>query len=205
MSSHILGISDIALYGTVGAIVVILGLIIAAQYNGLVRLRNQFKNAYSQIDVLLKRRYDLIPNLVETAKGYMAHERETLEAVIKARSQAASARERVSADPANAAHMQDLMKAETGLSGVLGRLFALQENYPDLKANENMLQLQEELVSTENKISFGRQHYNDQVMLYNTKRESFPVNIIAGLFGFRSASHFEVSTPEERENVKVSF
>ncbi|MGH8726417.1 MAG: LemA family protein, partial [Burkholderiales bacterium] len=156
-------------------------------YNGLVVLRNRFKNAFSQIDVQLKRRYDLIPNLVETAKGYIKHERETLEAVIKARNVALAASQAASAKPGDPAAMQQLGQAEGVLTGVLGRLFALAEAYPDLKANQNMLALQEELTSTENKVAFARQAFNDSVMEYNTKRESFPDSIIAGPFRFDAA------------------
>src|SRR5690554_3311604 len=174
-------------------------------YNSLVRLRNRYKNAFSQIDVQLKRRYDLIPNLVETAKGYMKHERETLEAVIAARSQAADARQRAASNPGDIGAMQSLMSAEAGLTGTLGRLFALQEGYPDLKANQNMMQLTEELTSTENKIAFARQAYNDAVMHYNNKREVFPSSIIAGMFNFAEAALFEVQSEQERQNVKVSF
>lgn len=188
-----------------GGIALVLVIWVIGQYNGLVKLRNQFKNAFAQIDVQLKRRYDLIPNLVETAKGYMKHERETLEDVIKARNMASSAREQASADPSDPVAMQLLAKAESGLGGVLGRLFALSESYPDLKANQNMMQLTEELTSTENKISFARQSYNDSVMVYNNKREMFPSNIIAGMFSFAAAALFEVENEEEREVVKVSF
>jgi len=175
-------------------------------YNGLVALRNRFKNAFAQIDVQLKRRYDLIPNLVETAKGYIKHERETLEAVIAARNGAHSANLRAAADPANAEAMKQLVTAEAGLSGALGRLFALSESYPDLKANQTMMQLSEELTSTENKISFARQAYNDAVMSYNTAIESFPDNFVAGFGGFREATLLEsTESPEERKPVKVSF
>jgi LemA protein len=175
-------------------------------YNGLVTLRNRFKNAFAQIDVQLKRRYDLIPNLVETAKGYIKHERETLEAVIAARNGAQSANQRAAADPADAAAMQQLSSAEAGLSGALGRLFALSESYPDLKANQTMMQLSEELTSTENKISFARQAYNDAVMSYNTAIESFPDNFVAGFGGFRDATLLvSTESPEERKPVKVSF
>jgi len=175
-------------------------------YNGLVALRNRFKNAFAQIDVQLKRRYDLIPNLVETAKGYIKHERETLEAVIAARNGAHSANLRAAADPANAEAMKQLATAEAGLSGALGRLFALSESYPDLKANQTMMQLSEELTSTENKISFARQAYNDAVMSYNTAIESFPDNFVAGFGGFREATLLEsTESPEERKPVKVSF
>jgi LemA protein len=174
-------------------------------YNGLVTLRNRFKNAFAQIDVQLKRRYDLIPNLVEVAKGYMKHERETLEAVIAARNQAASAGQKAAASPGDPAAMQSLNVAEGQLQGTLGRLFALAESYPDLKANQNMLQLQEELTSTENKVAFSRQAYNDAVMAYNTKRETFPDLIIANFTGFTEAKLFEVEQPAEREAPKVKF
>ena len=186
----------------------VLGLIalwVVSLYNGLVRARNTYKNAFAQIDVQLKRRHDLIPNLVETAKGYMKHERETLEAVIAARSRASDARQRAAGNPGDPAAMQGLMAAEAGLSGTLGRLFALQEGYPDLKANQNMMQLTEELTSTENKIAFARQAYNDAVMSYNNQREVFPSSIIAGMFNFTEATLFEVRSEQERENVKVSF
>src|SRR5438876_2418954 len=155
-------------------------------YNKLVALRNRFKNAYAQIDVQLKRRYDLIPNLVETAKGYLKHERGTLEAVIAARNAASSANVRAAANPGDPAAMQQLVAAEGSLTGALGRLFALAEAYPDLKANQTMAQLMEELTSTENKVSFARQAYNDSVMVYNTQREVFPSSIIAGMFNFAS-------------------
>ena len=174
-------------------------------YNGLVQLRNRFKNAFAQIDVQLKRRYDLIPNLVETAKGYLSHERETLEAVIKARNIAASAAEAAAANPAAAGNMKNLMSAETGLSGALSRLMVVSEQYPDLKANENMAQLTEELTSTENKISFARQAYNDAVMVYNTRREVFPAVLLAGAMGFQSAELFKVEDPTERNAPKVDF
>ncbi|MCL2118461.1 MAG: LemA family protein [Planctomycetaceae bacterium] len=174
-------------------------------YNGLVTLRNRFKNAFAQIDVQLKRRYDLIPNLVETAKGYMQHERETLEAVIAARNNAVSAQQRAAADPASAGAIGALSGAETALTGTLGRLFAVMEAYPDLKANQNMLALQEELTSTENRIAFARQAYNDGVTTYNTARETFPSNIIAGMFAFKEAALFEVTNETEKAAVKVSF
>ena len=175
-------------------------------YNRLVRLRNQYKNAFSQIDVQLKRRYDLIPNLVETAKGYMKHERETLEAVIAARNKAQAAVQAAAARPGDPAAMQGLQTAEAGVTGALGRFFALAESYPDLKANQNMLSLQEELTSTENKVAFSRQAYNDAVMGYNTARETFPNSIIAGATGFGPAQLFELEAPAvERAAPKVSF
>lgn len=175
-------------------------------YNGLVKLRQRFKNAFAQIDVQLKRRYDLIPNLVEAAKGYLAHERQTLEAVIAARGNAVSASQKAAADPGDAAAMQGLAQAEGQLGGALGRLMVLFEAYPDLKANQNILQVQEELTSTENKIAFARQGYNDSVTEYNTKRESFPDTIFAGMFGFKEATLLEATeSAEERKAPKVSF
>lgn len=186
-------------------IIVVLVLACVGIYNNLVTLRNRFKNAYSQIDVQLKRRYDLIPNLVETAKGYLAHERGTLEAVINARNQASSANAKAAANPGDANAIKALIGAEGALTGALGRLFALAEAYPDLKANQTMAQLMEELSSTENKIAFARQAYNDAVMTYNIGREKFPNVIIAGAFGFTEAVLFEITVPEEREAVKVKF
>ncbi len=174
-------------------------------YNRLVALRNRFKNAFAQIDVQLKRRYDLIPNLVEVAKGYMSHERETLEAVVQARNMAASAGQAAAANPGDPTAMKSLGAAEGQLTGTLGRLFALAENYPDLKANQNMMSLQEELASTENKVAFSRQAYNDSVMSYNTARETFPAVIFAGMFNFQEANMFEIEDSEEREAPKVSF
>jgi LemA protein len=175
-------------------------------YNRLVALRNRFKNAFAQIDVQLKRRYDLIPNLVETAKGYIKHERETLEAVIKARNQAVAAAGAAGANPGNPAAMQGLAQAEGALTGVLGRLFALAEAYPDLKANQNMLAIQEELSSTENKVAFARQSFNDSVMEYNTRRESFPDSIFAGMFGFGPAELLQATeSAEERKAPQVKF
>ena len=187
-------------------VIVVLVVWAVAIYNGLVQLRNRFKNAFAQIDVQLKRRYDLIPNLVETVKGYIKHERETLEAVIKARNQAVGAAQAAGANPGNPAAMQALGQAEGALTGVLGRMFALAEAYPDLKANQNMLALQEELTSTENKVSFARQGYNDSVMEYNTKRESFPDNIFAGMFGFGPAELLQATeSSEERKAPQVKF
>jgi LemA protein len=191
--------------GVLLAIVVVLGLWIAGIYNTLVALRNRFKNAFAQIDVQLKRRYDLIPNLVETAKGYLKHERETLEAVIKARNIAAAAAQAVAANPADANAMRGLIGAETGLTGALSRLMVVSEQYPELKANQNMMQLTEELTSTENKIAFARQAYNDSVMTYNTTRETFPNVIFAGTFGFQAAELFKVEDAAERNAPKVSF
>jgi LemA protein len=174
-------------------------------YNGLVVARNLFRNAYAQIDVQLKRRHDLIPNLVETAKGYMAHERETLEAVIAARNNAESLRSSVSMNPSDGASVGQLARAEGQLGGVIGRLFAVSEAYPELKANTNMMQLTEELRSTENRVSFARQAFNDAVTVYNNKRETFPTNVMAGIFSFGQASLFEISDEKERDAVKVSF
>jgi len=178
---------------------------VVSLYNGLVGLRNRFKNAFAQIDVQLKRRYDLIPNLVETAKGYMKFERETLEAVIAARNAASSAVGRAAANPADGQAVASAMAAEGALTGALGKMFALAEAYPDLKANQNMALLQEELTSTENKVAFSRQAYNDAVMTYNTARERFPAAMFAGAFGFQPATLFEITVPVEREAVKVSF
>lgn len=174
-------------------------------YNRLVALRNRFKNAFAQIDVQLKRRYDLIPNLVETAKAYLKHERETLEAVVAARNQAASACSAAAANPGNPAAIQGLAQAEGQLAGTLGRLFAVAEAYPDLKANANMMQLSEELTSTENRVAFARQAYNDSVMTYNTARETFPSVLLAGAFGFGPAALFEVTREAEREAPQVKF
>lgn len=187
------------------AIAVLALVFVVGQYNALVVLRNRFKNAFSQIDVQLKRRYDLIPNLVETAKAYMQHESKTLEAVTQARNLAQSAGGRAAANPGDPSAMRELAGAEAGLTGALGRLLAVAENYPDLKANQNMLQLTEELTSTENKVAFARQAYNDSVMAYNTKREVFPTNIIAGIFNFAAAELFQVDNATERQAPKVSF
>ena len=186
-------------------LVVVLGAWIAGIYNTLVGLRNRFKNAFAQIDVQLKRRYDLIPNRVEVAKGYMKHESSTLEAVIKARNIALAASQAVAANPADGNAMKSLVSAEAGLGGALSRLMVVQEKYPDLKANQNMLQLTEELTSTENKISFARQAYNDSVMTYNTTREVFPNVMFAGMFGFLPAELFKIEDPTERNAPKVSF
>jgi LemA protein len=186
-------------------VVVVVALFAISIYNRLVALRNRFKNAFAQIDVQLKRRYDLIPNLVETAKGYLQHERGTLEAVIAARNQAAAAGARAAANPGDPSAMQGLVGAETALTGTLGKFFALAEAYPDLKANQTMMQLSEELTSTENKVAFSRQAFNDAVMEYNTARETFPNVVLAGMFGFQPAQLFEISAPAEREAPKVSF
>ena len=177
----------------------------SVEYNSLVTLRNRYKNTFAQIDVQLKRRYDLIPNLVETAKGYLEHERETLEAVVSARNSAYTAGAKAAANPGNPQAMRELIGAEAGLSGALGRLFAVAEAYPDLKANQNMLQVSEELTSTENRISFARQAYNDAVLAYNTRREVFPSNIIAGIFNFAAAEVFQIEDPVEKSVPKVSF
>jgi LemA protein len=176
-----------------------------AAYNGLIARRNQFKNAFAQIDVQLKRRYDLIPNLVETAKGYLAHERNTLEAVIAARNGADTARQAAAANPDNAQSVKNLSSAETALAGTLGRFFALSEAYPDLKSNQTMGQLMEELSSTENRVGFARQAFNDAVTAYNTARESFPSSVIAGSFHFEPAELLQVESPDERKAPKVSF
>lgn len=175
-------------------------------YNNLVSFRNRFKNAFAQIDVQLKRRYDLIPNLVETVKGYMKHERETLEAVISARNQAVIANNKAGLNPADASAVQQLSAAEGTLTASLGKMFALSEAYPDLKANENMMQLTEELTGTENKVAFSRQAYNDSVMQYNIAVEQFPGSIFANMFGFRTGELLQsIEAPEERKAVKVSF
>ena len=187
------------------AVVVVAALYAIGQYNGLVTLKNRFKNAFAQIDVQLKRRYDLIPNLVETAKGYIKHERETLEAVTQARNLAQAAGGRAAANPGDPQTMKELAGAEAGLTGALGRMMAVAEAYPDLKANQNMMQLTEELTSTENKVAFARQAYNDSVMAYNTKRETFPSSVIAGIFQFAPAELFQIDNPEEKQAPKVSF
>jgi LemA protein len=180
-------------------------LYVVSLYNNLVKLRNRFRNAFAQIDVQLKRRYDLIPNLVEVAKGYMKHERETLEAVIRARNSASNAGVAVAANPADAGAMRSLSAAEAALTGTMSKFFALAEAYPDLKANQNMLSLQEELTSTENKVAFSRQAFNDAVTSYNTAIEVVPSNIVAGFGNFQRATLFEVSAPEQREAVGVRF
>lgn len=189
----------------VAAIALIVGMMVIGAYNGLVTLRNRFKNAFAQIDVQLKRRYDLIPNLVEVAKGYMKHESSTLEAVIAARNTAFAASKAAASNPADPAAMKSLLSAESGLGGALSRLMVVSEQYPDLKANQNMMQLTEEMTSTENKISFARQAYNDSVMSYNTTRERFPTNLIAGVFNFAEAQLFQIENATEREAPKVKF
>jgi LemA protein len=188
-----------------GTLVVLFILFGVGTFNTLVSLRNRYKNAFSQIDVQLKRRHDLIPNLVEVAKGYLGHERETLEAVVNARNRAVTAGQAAAASPGDPSAMASLGAAEGQLSGALGRLFALAENYPDLKANQNMLALQEELTSTENKVAFSRQAFNDAVMTYNTQCERFPASLIAGIGGFVPAQLFELESPKERETPKVAF
>ena len=187
------------------ALVAVLALFVVGIYNRLVALRNRFKNAFAQIDVQLKRRYDLIPNLVETAKGYLKHEHSTLEDVIKARNVAYAASQTAAANPADAGAVKNLLGAESGLAGALSRLMVVSEAYPDLKANQNMMQLTEELTSTENKISFARQAYNDSVMVYNTTRETFPNVVFAGMFGFTAAQLFQIEDQAQREAPKVSF
>ncbi len=199
-----LGLGMIILLGAV-VVLFFLVMFVVSAYNRLVALRNRYKNAYAQIDVQLKRRYDLIPNLVETAKGYIKHERETLESVTKARNIAYAASQTAAANPGDANAMKSLASAETGLAGTLSRLMVVSEQYPDLKANQNMMQLTEELTSTENKISFARQAYNDSVMTYNTQREVFPANLIANTFNFASAESFVIDKPEEKEAPKVQF
>ena len=177
-----------------GVLVLVIGLFFVLTYNGLVRLRNQVKNAWSQIDVQLKRRYDLIPNLIETVKGYAAHEKETLERVIQARQRGI-----------DASNVQEQMEAENMITGALRQLFALSEAYPDLKANQNFLALQEELASTENKIGFSRQYYNDTVQQFNTRQEVFPANLIASMLGFSAADFFEIDEATQREAPQVQF
>ncbi len=186
-------------------VVLVVAVIVIGIYNGLVRLRNRVKNAYAQIDVQLKRRYDLIPNLVETAKGYMKHERETLEAVTSARNQAVSAASAASKDPTAAGAIKDLAGADGELTGEHGKLMVVVEDYPDPKANKNMMQVQEELTGTENKVAFSRQAYNDAVLGYNNKREMFPSNIIAGMFGFKFAQNWELDDEAARDVPKVNF
>jgi LemA protein len=199
------GLLALILVGAVIVCVFIAILYLVSIYNRLVKLRNRYKNAFAQIDVQLKRRYDLIPNLVETAKGYMKHEKETLDAVISARNQASSASDAAAKNPGDPDAMAGLIGAETALTGTLGRLFAVVEAYPDLKANENMSQLMEEMTSTENKISFARQAYNDSVTTYNTDTETFPAVVFVGALGFKPAKLFEIEKAEEREAPKAKF
>ena len=186
-------------------IIVVIAVFAIILYNGLVSKRARYKNAFAQIDVQLTRRHDLIPNLVETAKGYMKHEKGTLEAVINARNAAVTGLKNATADPTDPQAIQQLNQAEQGLSGALGKLFALTEAYPDLKASQNMMQLSEELTSTENKVAFARQGFNDAVMTYNIARESFPGNIIANNFGFRPAELLEIEDVSMRKAPSVSF
>lgn len=189
----------------IAGIILLLVLYVVGIYNRLIELKNRFVNAYAQIDVQLQRRYDLIPNLVETAKGYMQYEQQTLTMIIEARNQAKAAATTTAAKPDDAAAMQKLLAAESTLGSSLGKFFALAENYPQLKANQTMQQLMEELTTTENKISFARQAYNDAVMIYNTYRTQFPMVIFAGMFSFGPATSFEISKPEAKEPVKVAF
>lgn len=202
MSAGIIALIIIGVVLVIGLLVVIWGISV---YNNLVALRNRFKNAFSQIDVQLKRRFDLIPNLVEAVKGYMAHERGTLEAVIQARNQAVSASAKAAADPGDAGAIRGLMAADAALTGGLGRLFALAEAYPQLKADQNMRQLQEELTSTENKVAFARQAYNDAVMVYNTAREVFPAVVVANFCSFGAAQPYEIENTAERQAPQVKF
>jgi len=187
------------------AVIVLLVFFAVGIYNRLVTSRNGYKNAFAQIDVQLTRRHDLIPNLVETAKGYLAHERNTLEAVITARNAAVTGLKNAAANPGDPAAVQQLGNAENALTGALGRLFALAEAYPDLKANRNMMQLSEELTTTENKVAFARQAFNDAVMSYNNTREVFPNSVVAGMFGFVPAQQLEIESPQKREVPTVSF
>lgn len=193
--------------GTIVTLVILGALVLwgISMYNNLVNSRNRVGNAFSQIDVQLTRRYDLIPNLIEAVKGYMSHERGTLEAVINARNTAVAGLKKAAADPADPAAIQALAAAEAGLAGSLGRLFALAEAYPDLKANQNMQHLQEELTSTENKVAFARQAFNDAVLSYNNACQNFPGNLIANNFGFKTAEFLEIEQPEKRAVPKVSF
>lgn len=191
----------------VAVVVVLIVLWLVVGYNGLVRARNAFKNAFAQIDVQLQRRFDLIPNLVETAKAYMAHERQTLEAVTAARSAAMSGLSAAQANPGDPAAMQQLAQTQGALASALGRFTAVAEAYPDLKANQNMMQLSEELTSTENRVAFARQAYNDSVMTYNNRRETFPTSVLAGMFNFGPAAQWEIApgSPEVRDAPKVQF
>lgn len=200
-----LGVIAVIILGILLVVILAVAAFAVGGFNKLVTLRNRYKNAYAQIDVQLKRRYDLIPNLVETAKGYIKHEHDTLEDVTKARNIAYTASQAAAANPGDATAMKNLVSAESGLAGTLSRLMMVSEAYPDLKANQNMMQLTEELTSTENKISFARQAYNDSVMAYNTDREVFPSNLIAGMFNFSPAELFVIDKPEQRDAPKVSF
>jgi LemA protein len=191
--------------GVLLVLIIVVAVYGVAIYNRLVRLKNRYENAFAQIDVQLNRRYDLIPNLVETARAYLKHERETLEAVIAARNTALSASKKAAADPGSPEAMKGLNQAEGQLTGVMSRLLAVAENYPDLKANQTMARLMEELTSTENKVAFARQAYNDSVMTYNTGRQTFPDNLLAGPFGFKEAVYFEIEDTAKREAPKVSF
>jgi len=184
----------LVLAAIVGGLILIIGLWLIVTYNGLVKLRNQVKNAWSQIDVQLRRRYDLIPNLIETVKGYAAHEKETLERVVQARQAGI-----------DASGIKEQQQAENMITGALRQLFALSEAYPDLKANQNFMQLQEELATTENKIGFARQYYNDTVQQFNTRQQQFPANVVAGMLGFAAADFFEIEEAEMREAPKVEF
>ena len=186
-------------------LVIVVAIFAVSVYNGLVRARNAYKNAFAQIDVQLRRRHDLIPNLVETAKAYLKHERETLEAVTRARTSAVAAQSAAAANPGDPSAMQNLAGAENVLTQALGRLFAVAEAYPDLKANQNMMQLSEELTSTENRVAFARHAYNDSVMAYNNKREVFPSSIVAGMFNFAPAALLEIEDPGQREAPRVQF
>jgi len=199
------GIILIVVLGGLVLLAIVIGMAAIGIYNKLVTMRNRYKNAYAQIDVQLKRRYDLIPNLVETAKGYLKHESGTLTAVTEARNIAYAASKNAASNPGDASAMKNLVSAEAGLGGALSRLMVVSEQYPDLKANQNMMQLTEELTSTENKISFARQAYNDAVMTYNTDREVFPSNLLAGMFNFAAAELFVIEKPEEKVAPKVSF
>jgi LemA protein len=193
--------------GTIVTLVILAAVVlyVISMYNNLVSSRNRVRNAFSQIDVQLTRRYDLIPNLIEAVKGYMSHERNTLEAVINARNAAVAGLKKAAADPSNAEAIKGLAAAEASLGGTLGRLFALAEAYPDLKASQNMQQFQEELTSTENKVAFARQAFNDTVLSYNNACQSFPGNLIANNFAFKPAEYLEIEQPEKRAVPKVSF
>ncbi len=191
--------------GVVALAVVLIAVFLAATYNRLVTLRQRFLNAYAQIDVQLKRRYDLIPNLVEAVKGYMAHERQTLEAVIAARNTAAAANARVADDPRDGAALLTLAGAENALLGAMGRFMMLREAYPNLKADAHVSELMEQLASTETRVAFARQNYNDSVMQYNATRQQFPTNLFAGAFGFNEAALFQIDNAKEREVVQVSL